>query len=112
MLCINRNLEAVEVELDARAVINVISNLNISNLFVHSLVDDYRLLASQIPRIHFKHYYCEANRCADRLARMGGAQETALIFYDSPPEDLFNFIDFDLSNLYLTKLCLANLIVP
>ena len=112
MLCINRNLEVVEVELDARAVINVISNLNISNLFVHSLVDDCRLLASQIPRIHFKHYYCEANRCADRLARMGGTQGTALIFYDSPPKDLFNFIDFDLSNLYLTKLCLVNLIVP
>ena len=45
------------------------------------------------------------------LARMGGTQGTALIFYDSPPED-FNFIDFDLSSLYLTKLCSTNLIVP
>ena len=67
MLCINQNLERVEVELDARAIIDVISNLNNSNLFVHSLVDDCRLLASHIPRIHFKHRYREANRCAGLL---------------------------------------------
>lgn len=112
MLCVNRNLEAVEVELDARAVIDVISNLNNSNLSIPSLVDDCRLLASQIPQIHFKHCYREANRRADRLARMGGTLGTTLIFYESLLEDLFSFIDFDLSDLYLTRLCPANLIVP
>lgn len=87
-------------------------NLNNSNLSIPSLVDDGRLLASQIPQIHFKHCYREANRRADRLARMGGTQGTTLIFYDSLLEDLFNFIDFDLSDLYLARPCHVNLIMP
>lgn len=48
-ICTARNFEAVVVELDARAVIDIVSNLNSSNLDVCSLVDDCRLLIVQVP---------------------------------------------------------------
>lgn len=110
--CIDQNFEVVVVELDARAVIDILSNLNSPNLVVCSLVDDCRWMIAQIPQVLIKHCYREANRCADRLANMGGKQRTDFISYDSPPVDLFCFIDFDLSGLYLSRLCPANLDVP
>lgn len=40
-LCLNRNFPAVIIELDAKAVINVISNPNQPNSIISSIVNDY-----------------------------------------------------------------------
>lgn len=48
-LCLNHNFAAVEVEIDAKAIVDAISNPNYTNLFVSPLMDDCRLLVSQIP---------------------------------------------------------------
>ena len=71
-VCISRNFAVMEVELDAKAIVDAIANLNYTNVFVSSLMDDCRLLVSRIPHICFRHCYREANRCADALACMGG----------------------------------------
>lgn len=110
--CRDQNYEVVVVELDAKAVIDILSNLNNSNLAVCSLVDDCRCLIAQIPQVLIRHCYREANRCANKLANMGGKQQTDFISYDCSPVDLFSFVDFDLSGLYLRRLCPANLDVP
>lgn len=47
--CMDQNFDVVVVELDARAVIDILSNLNNPNLAMCSLVDDYRCLIAQIP---------------------------------------------------------------
>ena len=57
LLCINRNFNAIEVELDAKSIIDVLSTSNCSNSLASPLVDDYRLLATQIHQIRFKHYF-------------------------------------------------------
>ena len=48
-LCLSYNFAAVEVEIDAKAIVNAISNPNYSNVFVSPLMDDCRLLVSRIP---------------------------------------------------------------
>lgn len=48
-LWISMNLEAVEIEVDAKSIVDLVANDNSTNHFINSLVDDCRTLASQIP---------------------------------------------------------------
>ncbi|XP_065620593.1 uncharacterized protein LOC136063724 [Quercus suber] len=48
-VCLNYNFAAVEVELDAKAIVEAIANLYYTNVFVFALMEDCRLLVSQIP---------------------------------------------------------------
>ena len=68
-LCLNRNFLVVIIDLDAKAVINVISNPNQPNSIISSIVNDCMHLASKIPWTRFSHYFREANRCANHLAK-------------------------------------------
>lgn len=68
-------------------------------------MDDCKLLASRIPQICFRHCFCEVNRCADALARLGGLQSSIFVIFESPPMDLVNFLEFDSNGLYLNRLC-------
>jgi len=103
-VCLN-NFAVVEVELDTKAIVEAIANSYYTNLFVSSLIEDCRLLVSQIPQICFRHCYGEANRCADILARMGGSQATDFVFLACPLVDLVKFLDLDFLGLYLNRLC-------
>ena len=71
MLCIERNLAMVEVELDAKAVVDMLANSQHSNNAISPLIEDCMYLVSQIPQVRIKHCYREANKCADKLARKG-----------------------------------------
>ena len=71
LLCCNLKLSAVVVELDAKALVDALSNPSYSNSVISPLFDDCKLLASQIPHLRLKHIYREANKCADRLANLG-----------------------------------------
>ena len=53
LLYINRNFNAIEVELDAKSIIDVLSTSNCSNSLASPMVDDCRLLATQIHHIQF-----------------------------------------------------------
>ena len=48
-LCLNHNFATMEIELDAKAIADAISNPNYTNLFVSPLMDDCRLMMSRIP---------------------------------------------------------------
>ena len=104
-MCINHRFAAVEVELAAKAIIDALANPSYTNIFVSSLMDDCRLLITQIPQICFRHCYREANRCADALARMGGSQVSDFVNFVCPPEDLVQLLDSDLHGLYLNRMC-------
>ena len=41
-LCISMNLEAVEIEVDAKSIVDLVANENSTNNFITSLVDDCR----------------------------------------------------------------------
>ena len=54
-ICVEKNYSALEVELDAKAIIDILLTPSQANSYVSPLLEDCRHLASQIPRIQFKH---------------------------------------------------------
>ena len=70
-ICVDKSFQAIEVEMDAKAIIDILQKANQTNPIIFPLLDDYKQLASQISQIRFSHCYCESNRCADFLARKG-----------------------------------------
>ena len=112
LICVHRNFNAVEVELDAKAVIDVLSASKSTNSLVAPLVDDCRQLATQIHQIRFKHCFREANRSADKLARMGAAQDSQFKLFLCPPVDLVTVFNSNLNGLYLTRMCTESSFVP
>ena len=109
-LCVNRSILAVDVELDAKSIVDAIVNPNYSNIFASALLDDCRHLIQQIPQVRFKHCFREANRCADALARMGGLLEDDFTVFESPPVDISVLLEFDSKGLYMNRLCPASLL--
>ena len=87
-ICVDKNYSAIEVELDAKAIIDIFLNPNQSSSFISPLLDDCRPLASLIPRIQFKHCFREANRCADHLARKRTKLCAVFSLFENPPVDL------------------------
>ncbi|KAK9988172.1 hypothetical protein SO802_028411 [Lithocarpus litseifolius] len=104
-LCLSYNFDVVEVELDAKAIVDAISNPKYTNVFVSPLMEDCRLLVSRIPHIRIRHCYREANRCADGLARLGGLQATDFVMFMCPPMDLVKLLESDFNGLYLHRPC-------
>lgn len=112
LICVHRNFYVVEVEVDARAVIDVLFASKCTNSLVAPLVDDCKQLATQIHQMCFKHCFWEANRSADKLARMGAAQDSQFKLFLCPPVDLVTIFNFDLNGLFLTKICTDSVFVP
>ena len=108
-LCVDKNFDAVEVEIDAKSVMDILSSLIYTNNLLSPLVDDCRLLATLIPQIQLKHYYCEANRSTDKLARLGAIQDSCFELFVCPPMDVFGIFNFELNGFYLNKVCLETL---
>ena len=69
-LCSNLNISALIVELDAKVIVDIFHNANYEKNIVSPILDDYRQLFSKFGQVQIKHIYCQANRCADTLARM------------------------------------------
>lgn len=86
--CVDRNFSTVEVDLDAKSVIDVLTSPSCSNNLTLPLVDDCRLLATKIPQIRFNHCYREANRSVDKLARLGAVQDSCFEIFTCPPVDV------------------------
>ena len=104
-MCLNLRISALEVEIDAQAVVELMNNDSTSNATNSSLVANCRLLISQIPQIKVSHCYREANACADALARIGSLQDSNLLYYDSPPSNLLEFYLADLYALFHFRFC-------
>lgn len=103
--CVNRNFQAVEVELDAKVIIDVLQNLTQINPIIPPLLDDCKQLAIQIPQIRFSHCYREANRCADSLARKGVNQDEVFYIFEFPPAEILPIFNHDLSELFISRRC-------
>ena len=104
-ICVDRSCPATEVELDAKAIIDILVQRTQSNSLFSPLLDDCRQLASQIPQIRFKHCYREAKRVADHLARKGAKQNADFILFENPPVDLLAIFNSDLAGLYSSRRC-------
>lgn len=95
LFCNQLKLNAIMVELDAKALVDALKNPAYANTIVSSLFDDCRRLAAQIPHLSIKHIYREANRCANCLASLGSCQSLDFISSFCPPVDLVPLIMAD-----------------
>ena len=111
MLCFSLNVPWVIVELDAKAMVEVLQNTNYVNTVVSPLLDDCRQLVAQFQQVQIKHCYRQANRCADLLAKMGVEQETDFVNFHGLPMDILDVFHFDKNGLYVNRVC-PELVVP
>ena len=102
--CNNLNLNAVDIQIDAKAIVVLFSNPSYSNNFAMPIVDDCRQLISRIPQVRIGHCYHKANSCADFLARIGSSQNRDFILYNDPPMDLQELLSANSTGFYRNKL--------
>ena len=102
-LCLELQTQAVEIELDAAAAINLLSGNSNTNGDLSGLVDDCRDLLKQLPHARMLHCYREANACADALARMGAASVGGDTYFVTPPH-VIPLLNFDFLGKHRNRL--------
>uniref|UniRef100_A0A7N2RCG3 RNase H type-1 domain-containing protein n=1 Tax=Quercus lobata TaxID=97700 RepID=A0A7N2RCG3_QUELO len=102
----------VEVEVDAKAVVDMLAKSQYSNNAVAPLLEDCRYLVSKIPQVRINHCYREANRCADKLARKGANQSLNFILYENPPVDLCEVVEMDCTGVSFARQCPGSFVSP
>ena len=112
MMCCNLNISSLVVEIDAKAIVDVLGNSSYVNNNISPILDDCMLLASRIRQIRVKHCYHQANQCADSLARMSISQDLEFSSFDSLPMDMINIFENDLNGMYSNRICPEPLVVP
>lgn len=99
------NLRVVMIELDAKSLVDALNKSSYYNSVISPLLDDCKLLISQIPQVHVKHTYRKANKCADRLANLGLLQTLDFIVHSSLPLDLIPLVEADSLGSFCNRLC-------
>ncbi|KAK9998309.1 hypothetical protein SO802_017912 [Lithocarpus litseifolius] len=102
-LCHNMHYPAVDIQTDAKAVVDVINNPSYSNRVALPIVDDCRQLISQLGQVWIGHCYREANFCADFLARKWALQNCCFSVYQDLPVDLLDFISADKEGVFCNR---------
>ena len=111
LLCCNLNIDFLVVEMDAQVVVEIFKNDSYVNNAISPLLDDCRHLAARFHHIWFNHYYRQANRCADLLARMGAIQVPEFSSFSSPPVDIYNVFQDDCNGVLFNRYCLVLAVV-
>ena len=68
------------VEMDALSSVMFLNNSS-ANLLMEPLLSDCRNLLKDIPNKRIVHASCEANQCADALARFGGSSVSYFVVF-------------------------------
>ena len=111
LLCNNLNITSLEIELDAKSIVDALGNPSHVNNIISPLLDDCRLLISRILQVCIKHCFRQANRCADSLARMSYCLDANFSTFDSPPVDLIDVVEDDLNGMFFNRVCTENVAV-
>lgn len=104
-LCLQAQVQALIVEMDAKVLVDALTNQNNSNVIISSLMDDSRQLAAQIPQVRYRHVYREVNRCADHLAKLGSSLDVDFVVFSNPLVDILSLVEADCRGLYVNRLC-------
>ena len=96
-------LSAVDVQLDAKAVVQLLSNSYSANICALPLLDDCRQLKSQIGHVRIRHCFREANPCADFLAHLGSHQDSTFVLFHYSPVGLLDLLSSDRAGMYHSR---------
>ena len=96
---------ALEIEIDAKVVLEWMTNEHSFNLNHSPLIMDCRTLIKQVPQVRMMHCFREANRCVDALARKGPIIQQDFFAFDSPPVDIIMLLYYDQIGMYYERIC-------
>ena len=105
LLCQQLNVQAIIIELDAKAIVYAFNLQANSNTVVSSIMDDYRHLVTHIPQTSIRHVFREANRSADWLANLGLNLDYDFKLFSSLLVDLISCLEADCHALFCNRPC-------
>jgi hypothetical protein len=85
----------VELSIDSKAVVHVISTEMTQGAEGHAIVKKIRRLLTMEWNMTIVHEYREANKCVDALANIGCNLEHEVIYYEACPEEIRNILVAD-----------------
>ena len=91
------------IELDALSVVILMNNES-ENLLMEPLLIDCRNLLKEIPNKRVIHAFCEANQCADALAKLGSQTLYSFAVFCNPPPVVEPILAFDKANMRCNRL--------
>ena len=94
-LCIALKLPTMEIELDAKVVIDLVRKVSCNFNSLDVLVDDCKEGLKQIPNIKIMHCFREGNKCANNLARRGALLDQDFVVFIHPPLEVELLIRLD-----------------
>ena len=105
-------MQNLEVELDAKFIVDLVNSRNSPNTAYSSLFFDCRLLLEMVPHTKVKHVFQEANKCADALVRKGCHAHEEFVIFDGPPSvDVSAVVYVDEIRESFTRQVVANLAI-
>ena len=103
-LALQLGVVCLEVELDAKVVVDLVLSNSVTNRDYSSLLNDCRYLLSRFQQTKVNHTYREANRPADGLANEGCMQqEDFVILFNPPTPDIVAFVNEVATGLYYVR---------
>ena len=110
ILATQLGIQDIEVELDAKIVLDLVqSNTVVNNSFL-PLLNDSRSILSSFHQVRVGHTFREANRCADALARIGCSLKEDFVDFDNPPSvEIESYVTTDANGMYYGRLTTATL---
>ena len=105
-------INILEIELDAKEIVEMINSTDCSNRKHSPLLHDCRSLLAMFTQAWVIHVFREANKCADFLARRGCSMREDFVIFDAPPSaNLVNLLVLDVngrSDMRLVAMTLAS----
>ena len=98
-LAIQLGCQQLEVELDAKVIVDLMNSNNISNRVYTPLLHDCRMLLGQLQQVRVTHVFREANKCANFLAKKDCCMQVDFAIFYHP--SLLNFF------LYCIWICMV-----
>ena len=77
----------LEVELDAKVIVEMLNKADNSNKIFSPLILDCRSLMANLTQVQVAHVFREANMCADFLAKKGCCMREDFVIFDASPSD-------------------------
>ena len=111
-LCLSLNIPCLVVEVDAKAVVDVLRNHNYDNIIISPIMEDCRQLVSCFQQIQINLCFRQANRCAGLLAKMGVEQEIDFKKILSPPVDILQILQDDRDDLFVNRIYHDSIVSP
>ena len=97
-LAVQLGIGCLEVELDAKIIVEMLNNADSANIKFSSLLSDCRFLIARVTQVRVTHVYREVNRCADFLAKKGCCLREDFVIFETSPSD--KLLVSDVNGLY------------